>query len=218
MSLALTMIRVEMKGLALLLLCCACATTLMVARCHGKELESLIIETNSDWNIGLSFRNLYACATKDQALAKLERLRHSGGAVSVYAFLGDKLRKVSLISFYETSATGAVGLVREVLNSAIIEPANSHGPGQGPAMWSELTTIRARALLEYESGRVGILETDGTHLFFEDSDGTCWWQRWDSAFPRRDIETVRQPDGREKPAPAAPSVTHPPPTAASSNR
>lgn len=154
--------------------------------CRGAESD-LIIETNCNWNVGAGFRNLYGSATHEQAWAKLRRLRQSDRAVSVRAFLGSKLRRIRIVSLFETSAAEAADLIRGVLSSVIIEPGKRGGPTPEGLLWSESTPVKVRALLEYDNGRVGLFETDGTHLFFEDSDGTYWWHRWDSSFPRRAV-------------------------------
>jgi len=69
------------------------------------------------------------------------------------------------------------------MNSLLVQP-HSEGPFVRQA-WSEGSSAYITAVIKYDNGRVGLLETDGRgHLFMEDHDGIGWWYRWDPTFPR----------------------------------
>lgn len=51
-------------------------------------------------------------------------------------------------------------------------------------MAAELQSFDGNRKQPDDDGNMGRIETDGLHVFTEDHQGTCWWHRWDSAFPR----------------------------------
>jgi hypothetical protein len=104
--------------------------------------------------------------------------------VTVLDFLGGKIRFIRVV-FYNMSLKtfqGAKSLLDSVLNAVIISPGH---PDPGLQIdWAEGTTSLVVAEVIFDNGTMGRIETDGWHVFFEDNQGTYWWHRWDSAFPR----------------------------------
>lgn len=177
---------------------------------HGADPVSTVvpIRTNATANIGVGFRNVYATASKEQAQAKIARFRKAATPVTFQEFLGQPVSSISIVSCHGDPGQAAE-LVRGLLDSVIVRPGNRGGPTLEGPRWAEVTPITVTAFLQYGNGRGGVLESDGTHLFFQDGDGTCWWHRWDAMFPRE----LRQPGGAAgQDPPVAPKTDRTAPT------
>ena len=130
---------------------------------------------------GGEFVNRFAVPTREQAMAKITRLRETKELVTVRSFLGGKIRFVR-VTFFDDSLKDfetARFFLQDLLGSTIISASPSpltEGPFLQPA-WAEGSEDSIRALIFYENGSIGRIESDGWHLFLEDSEGTYWWQR-----------------------------------------
>jgi hypothetical protein len=171
------------------------ATVLTIAfsgwsRCLADISNAPIIKNNQFTSVGLGFKNLYSVASLEEAQAKLKRFRELARPISLAEFLGCEINYVQIISYSGSSGEGSL-LIRQLLGSIIMSPGHRlQGPDLGGPIWSEVTDVKMRAFLHYKNGRMGLLESDGigaggTHLFFQDADGTYWWHRWDMQFPRQ---------------------------------
>jgi hypothetical protein len=147
--------------------------------------------------VGLGFKNLYSVASLEEAQAKLKRFRELARPISLAEFLGGEINYVQIISYSGSSGEGPL-LIRQLLGSIIMSPGHRlQGPDLCGPIWSEVTDVKMRAFLHYKNGRMGLLESDGigaggTHLFFQDADGTYWWHRWDMQFPRQLLKDSQQ--------------------------
>ena len=171
----------------------AAGLLLASSHCPAAETGAVFIWTNATANVGQYCLNPWTTASMNQAMAKLERFRKMARPVTLEDFLGSKPRQVRLIS-WEEDVNQALALVRDLLHSIILRPGRQ-GPTCGGITWAEGTRVTVRAFLEYEGGRMGILESDGNHLFFGDGEGTYWWHRWDVYFPREVRGEGSQPGG-----------------------
>lgn len=128
--------------------------------------------------------NRFSVASQKDAQAKVARLRAGKTPVSVAQFLGGPIKLVRVV-YADPKAGGfakARSLVRDVLAAPLLAPGVSSEPRLFPD-WAEEDGATARALVIFEDGTVGRAETDGTHLFLEDSAGTFWWYRFPSRKP-----------------------------------
>jgi hypothetical protein len=127
---------------------------------------------------GGEFVNRFAVPTREQAIAKVTKLREAKEMVTVERFLGGDIRFIR-ITFFDDSLKDfetARSFLQDLLNSTIISPSHHEGPFLN-ILWSEGSNDSIKALIFYANGSVGRIESDGWHLFLEDAEGTYWWHR-----------------------------------------
>jgi hypothetical protein len=153
--------------------------------CRGAAANAVEIVDGRHGNAvrqtGDAFVNRFAVPTREQALAKLAKLRETREPVTVGSFLGGKIRFVRVTFFddsirdFETSRH----FLQDLLGAVVI-PNNGASYVEPPRLaidWAEASENTIQALIFFENGSVGRIESDGWHLFLEDSDGTYWWDR-----------------------------------------
>jgi len=118
-------------------------------------------------------------------IRQLRETRDPKDSPTVQEFLGGTVTHVTVTQVVAGVFDNATAqkLVDDLMNSLLVQP-HSEGPFVRQA-WSEGSSAYITAVIKYDNGRVGLLETDGRgHLFMEDHDGIGWWYRWDPTFPR----------------------------------
>jgi len=138
--------------------------------------------TNRVGRLGEGFGNRFKRVSKDQSLAKVERFRQSATPVILREFLGDKVLgfRVTYFSSWCGSTDVANTLVQRLLRRVILftgKRAYDRPLLEHPER-AEMGPVHVQAVLKYQNGREGILQSDGQFLFVEDSDGTYWWYIW----------------------------------------
>ena len=141
--------------------------------------------------LGANHRTALSASEQDAREARIRQLREiedPKASPTVREFLGGTVTHVTVtqvVAGMLDNATNATAqkLVDDLMNSLLVQP-HSEGPFVRQA-WSELSFASITAVIKYDDGRVGLLETDGRgHLFMEDHEGIGWWYRWDPTFPR----------------------------------
>jgi hypothetical protein len=192
--------------------------------------------------VGVGYKNGYSVPSKAEAVAKLKSFRDLGREVTLQEFLGGEIGLIRISYYYkpldfpdqtnslakgEHSLDEAGALVKELLASVIVDPKHGDEPALWGPAWSEWSSETIRALVLYRDSRIGRIQCDatedslrdgGVHLFFEDHDGTYWWHRWDTAFPRKVRETPANKDGAASGSQPIRSETNSTPSAAGSRR
>ena len=147
--------------------------------------------------VGWGFGNRFAVPAKEAAAKKLKAFTEAQRDVTLREFLGGDILHVN-ITFVDESLGGfekAQKVLQSLLRAVLLRPeCTSELTFQGP-MWAEGTHTTIRALVFYTNRHVGRIHCDATergssgaggrHVFFEDSDGTYWWDRLDTKSPRK---------------------------------
>ncbi|MEK7656139.1 MAG: hypothetical protein AAB412_00135 [Elusimicrobiota bacterium] len=111
---------------------------------------------------------------------KLKQYQKTKRSISVQEFLGGKVVAI-IIEFVDKEGvkdfSAGQAVIQRQLERTIVSPKPNHEQPQPFAYWAEGTFATVRALIRYEDGFIGRIETDGAHLFFQDSDGLYWWYR-----------------------------------------
>ena len=148
-------------------------------------------------SLGYGFRNRFAVPSKAEAAAKLESLKNLRRPVTLQEFLGGSIESIGIDHYDKPidSFERAMALTRELLGSIVLSPEYRSTPFYDGFRWGEGAQATIQVLVFFEGGRIGRVHCDatddgslragGVHLFFEDFEGTFWWHRWDSFFPRK---------------------------------
>ena len=176
--------------------------------CAAGGTNTVAIGGGNEHQVGSGFANRFSVPSKDEATAKLKSFRESGRAVTLREFLGGDIEFIR-ITFCDKpidTLDRARALVKELLVSVVMSPEYRGAPMLDGPRWAEGTRATIRALVIFADGRVGRIHCDatddgsrragGVHLFFEDHEGTYWWHRWDTYFPRKTQEPpiINKPD------------------------